>query len=216
MDGLYPYIKDLIRQSLVNKCHAILLEGHRLMKDTGIGPLQELEEDAITANLVKYMNLTPEARSSSFNITAQHPLYSEAVLGGTVSPKESPVVDIRFFTWGQDKEFEYFIEAKNVSERDWSKSSGSRVSAAYYRKRYISTGIDHFVQSYYPEGCLAGYVVNGTTDRVVAGINRVLQRDARKTEMLKASDEPPGCYYSEHKTGSEWLLLLHFMLDMKS
>jgi hypothetical protein len=212
--NLSPHIKRLFQQSLVNKCHKILIDGYNAMKSANIPLLHEMEEDNITANLIEYMNIVPETKHSSFLISPQYPLYNSAVLSGAQIAKASPVIDIRLFCWTASGSFDYYIEAKNLSKKNWKKSNLAVVNSTYYKKRYITTGIDHFVSGYYPKGCLIGYVVNGLCASIVPDINAILVSMARNSEVLGNKQTLFGhreCYDSTHNKGYN---LKHFILQI--
>jgi len=215
MDVPSPNIKHSFWQSLVKKCQFILLEAFKSMKEASIPRLWEMEEDAITANLVKYMNEVPEARRSGFIITPQHPIYSDEVLNGESSPRKSPIVDIRIACWTAADQFSYHVEAKNLSEKDWEKSNGASVNASYYRRRYIETGIDHIASGYYHPCCLAGYIVNGKSEFIASAINEMLVTLSRGTEILQQnghSESFSTAYYSLHPVEYPPFIIEHFFL----
>jgi hypothetical protein len=215
MNGPSPNIKHHIWQGLVKKCQFILLEAFKSMKEDNFPHLWEMEEDAITANLVKYMNKVPEARRSGFIITPQHPIYSDEVLSGASSPRKSPIVDIRLACWTLADQFSYHVEAKNLSEKDWKKSNGAGVNASYYRRRYIETGIDHIVSGHYHPCCLAGYIVNGKSASIASAINEMLITLSRESEILRQNGHSESfCTYycSSHPVENHPFIIEHFFL----
>jgi hypothetical protein len=155
------------------------------------------------------MDIIPEPR-----------LYDQEVIEGKKTAKKSPKADIRICmwsnnTWSTPVKFVYIVEAKILSEKDWTKESGSRVIAKAQKKRYIETGIDHFKSGHYPEGCMAGYVVQGDPDNIVSEINEILvsNRPSRNTEILKDKKimfSYPHCFKSDHTNCQ----LQHFILKM--
>jgi len=206
---LSPQIKKIITQSLINKCHHILIEGYKLVNVAKIPLLNEMDEDNITANLIEYMNKVKETRSSAITITPQYPIYNSSILSGLQKAKTAPVIDIRMSRWSRTNNFNYFIEAKNLSEKDWIKSSGANVNSNYYKRRYINSGVDHFVNLHYPFGCLIGYIVNGRLAIIVKDINNILKLNMRHKERLTKNKKiyKRSClYYSNHTSFN----LLHF------
>ena len=218
MDGPSPHIKHQFWQSLVKKCQGILLEGFKAMKEAHIPKLWEMEEDAITANLVIYMNNVPGARRSGFIITPQHPIYSNEILSGSISPRKSPIVDIRLACWTKADQFSYLVEAKNLSEKDWKKTSGAGVNASYYRTRYIEKGMDHLVSAKYHPCCLAGYIVNGESTSIASAINQMLIGLSRETEILRQKEQSESSshfYYSLHSIDERPFMIEHFFLPVQ-
>lgn len=176
------------------------------------------EEEQLSAHLISHMENLSETSHYRMDIIPEPRLYDQAVIEGNKPPKKSPRADIRicmWSTWGTPDRFEYIVEAKNLSEQDWTKESGSKVIAKAQKKRYIETGIDHFIQGHYPKGCLAAYVVQGNPDRIVTDINKILeaQSPSRKKEILQDKKDIysyPHCYKSEHSIG----ILQHFILKL--
>lgn len=136
------------------------------------------EEDNLTICLVKTINKTRFLARFHISINYQTPIYNEAMAYEGTNSLRAPKVDFKFSTFSRREEYEYFAEAKNLSESDWQKASGSTVDASHYRARYIDTGIENYLSGRYPEGCLVGYIVNGAEANIVAGINRLI--DSRK------------------------------------
>ncbi len=207
-----------IREKFESHCIATLFSGYKLMKEAGEYRCA-WEEEALTANLVKHMKLSPQSTDWKLDITPEYHLYTHEITDGIKKAKKSPRIDIRIMNWSYREKMEYFMEAKNLVENDWRKPDGSIVSASYLRARYIDTGIDNFVTKRYPRGCLAGYALEGSVDNIVEGINRMLEsnRRNRPKEILKR-DEPvhnhPHCFKSEHPVeNSSFMVLRHFFLN---
>ena len=60
-------------------------------------------------------------------------------------------------SWQTDNENEdlYHIEAKNLCENNWIKSTGANINSSYQLNRYVDKGISHFISGYYPSnGCV--------------------------------------------------------------
>lgn len=127
-------------------------------------------------------------------------------------------MDFKFTKWYGEQELHYYAEAKNLSESDWSKQDGSKVSASHYRARYIDTGIENLLTERYPEGCLLAYVVQGKSDNIVAGINRLIKKrglEPRVGLIYKGANIPFAiCYTSDHllegQKSSIWHLFMQF------
>jgi hypothetical protein len=209
-------IKQKIRQGLINKCYSILLNGYNSMKNDSRYSLS-WDEDNITALLIKYMKAVSLTQELNLSITPQAPIYTDEIFSGKEKAKQASVIDIRLSTWANSEEFEYFIEAKNLSEKSWTKDSGSPVNASYYKKRYIETGIDNFVSMTYPDGCLAGYIVQGNLESIVEEINSILVSSipTRSSEIIcnkTVVESYPYCYTSHHINDGKNIALKHFLL----
>jgi hypothetical protein len=101
-----------------------------------------------------------------------------------------------------------------LAENNWLKSHNSKVNASGLRARYIDTGIANFVSGRYPYGCLAGYILEGSADKILVMINKLLKSKKRNrpTEILRKIapiNDHQQCYQSEHKNSKENSLQLN-------
>lgn len=124
------------------------------------------------------------------------------------TPKEKgfadkfPRIDFCMATFALADEYEYFLEAKNLKEND-----------AVLKRRYIDTGIDNFVSGKYVNGSLVGYLLEGRAKETIDGINKLLKKDKRYSEVLipKKNDQLKFYYESRHlKIG----ILKHLIFDL--
>lgn len=202
-----------IKKGFENRCIITLIDGYKLMKEAGEYTLS-WEEETLTANLIKHMKRSFFSGKWKLDISPEFPIYTQRIYDGIKKPKEAPVIDVRIMNWSRSDKSEYFIEAKNLAENDWIKSDGSKVIASHLRARYIDAGIDNFINERYSYGCLAGYVLEGSVDKIIEGIDKLLKgtrRNRPKETLIK--NEPinnhPYCYLSEHQTGNEKTILLN-------
>ncbi|WP_251805246.1 hypothetical protein [Antarcticibacterium sp. W02-3] len=112
-----------------------------------------------------------------------------------------PRIDFKLTSFRKSYEYEYFFEAKNLKQND-----------SKLKRRYITTGIDNFVSKKYEKGSLVGYLLEGKTDKTVNGINYLLEKDKRETEILKiTSNQWFNFFYESSHPGIN--TLKHFILD---
>lgn len=180
-----------------------LIEGYKLMKEAGEYD-RSWEEESLTANLIKYMKSSSCSSKWKLDIIPEYPIHTQNIYNGIQKPKQAPRIDVRIMNWSNPEKWEYFIEAKNLAQNDWNKPDGSKVNASQLRARYIETGIDNFVEGRYPYGCMSGYILEGSIDGVIEGINKLLKskRRNRPQEMLSPNvpiNSHPECYRSEHQ-----------------
>lgn len=184
-----------------------------------------MEEEELSAELIKHLENHPFSKDHSISVIPEARYYDRDIYNHIKKPKEAVKPDIILIIWSQswhgNKQIKYCIEAKNLSESNWNKSkSKTLVNAKKQKERYIETGIDNFVLERYPNGCLAGYIVQGNPDKIVNDINNILSNSnpSRKSEILKAKFEVkdyPHCYLSYHNTKSKSeLCLCHFFLQL--
>lgn len=158
-------------------------------------------EENISANIYTYISQSQEAIAADIFVESEHPFYSQDILNNKKMAKSACRIDLVFQHNWNGKRICYYVEAKNVIEYDYIKTGRRRPTrASKVQKRYIETGMDHFLSAYYPKGCLLGYVLNGTIKGVVNGINTILIKDGRNGETLQSDSggEPWVCYKSLH------------------
>lgn len=127
----------------------------------------EWKENKFTRHLIGFMKKQKEVKINKIWIKSEIVVYHNCIQEEGSDPDKYPVIDIWLANWRSDTPNEYFIEAKNLSEKDWEKKSGSKVKSYQQRGRYIDTGINNFISGKYPFGCLCGYIVQGNTQKIV-------------------------------------------------
>lgn len=218
MGELNPVIRAKLRQTFLNRCLRITIDGYNLMKEAQDYQI-DWEEESLSANLVRHMRCSQETARGKIDIICEHPLYDENIEQGKTQPKAAPRIDIRMASWTSSHQLVYYIEAKNLCQNDWHKSSGATASASHYRRRYIDTGIDNFVTERYPEGCLVGYILEGEIEPIVKSINNLLAKHRnRSSEAIQDKQtihQHPHCYLSHHQTSNRGeLALRHIFMKL--
>jgi hypothetical protein len=211
--------KNIIRSfrtQFEGNCVQLLLESHKELLKNGVN-FKESDENTITVQLIGYMNKNPVSADYKIDITREQYIDSSAVYAGLEDPNASPRIDIRFMTWTSPEKFEYFFEAKNLYESDFTKSGNkTAVNSKSYQQRYINTGIQNFINGRYPQGCLVGYVLEGNPENIADKINDLLKSASRNVECLKkinAEGKIQFCYESTH-TGKHLSSLTHYFLNL--
>lgn len=211
---LLPSIVDQFKVAYQRNCHCLLVDGYRKLIVSGVVDLS-WEEEKITMELAQYMKVANLERSLRMHVVAEPRLYNE-ILGTENVPKEAPKIDLQLLNWSSPVELTYNIEAKNLAENDWIKSTSAKVSSSFLTARYIDTGIENFINDRYAYGCLAGYVLNGEAEKVVDNVNGLLEKRKRQSEKLEPGTAIEGysfCYQSQHqKTSGVSFHLPHVIL----
>ncbi|MFC2131037.1 hypothetical protein ACFLSQ_06345 [Bacteroidota bacterium] len=208
-------VKFEIIESLCNQCIDLLIKAFRLSLRKGMIN-KEWEEDSFTAHLYKFIEILQIDKK--WIVNPQVPIYNKDITSGKISALKAPKPDLKFqkYDLTSGNLFVFYIEMKNLSENNWSKTSGSNVSSSYYIGRYVYTGIDNFISERYRFGCLAGYVVEGRVDKIVAKVNIKLEKLNRKNESLSITNVINGfndSYISNHISKSKrHLKLKHIFL----
>lgn len=176
-------------------------------------------EDKLTAHIVCKMGETGFFAEKDIFIIPQAPLYDDNVIYGEGDPAKSPRIDFKFGRNWSKKEHNYFAEAKNLSEQNWVKPGKKLpIRADKQTKRYIETGINHYLSGYYPKGCLIGYVVNGSVLGVLSALNRSIsdggaspQIGLIERDITSTSD---CCYVSDNQSTNDPIVLRHLLLQL--
>lgn len=181
---LSQHIIDKFKIQFEENCINLLIEGYEIAIKSG-SKYSELEENDITVQLVGYMKKNTKSENYKIDISREYYIDDEDSYAGIKKADTSPRIDIRLMNWTSSSKVEYFMEAKNLSENNWIKKANSaKVDARKLQKRYIETGMEHFITGKYLNGCLIGYVVEGIPDLIVEKINNILISKSRKKEIL--------------------------------
>ena len=175
------------------------------------------KENSFTKYLVSFVHANPTTTKNKLFVKLQpEPENDNLPVEGTEDdPDKQPRVDIWYGSWSKMRN-EYYIEAKNICNKDWEKSNGAKVSASGLKRRYITTGIENFITKRYPKGCLAGYVINSNTTDCVNGINKLLKKYNREDESMvnnKIVEDFNNSFLSIHKQKTETIELKHIFLE---
>lgn len=115
-----------------------------------------------------------------------------------------PRIDLKMAHFGLKQEFKYFFEAKRLKEK-----------SSTLKRAYINEGIDRYISEKYPMGCMLGYLLEGKTDETIKGVNSLLEKDKRSTEVLNQKSDKllKSMYQSNH---SDIGTLKHMIFDFTS
>jgi hypothetical protein len=114
-------------------------------------------------------------------------------------------IDMRFSKFWQSEEYKYYIEAKNLKSND----SG-------LKRRYINTGIDNFLAGgkyFNCDGFLVGYILEGSVDNCVEGVNKLLRKDNRGNEIIEKTSTFLSIdnHFSKHQEKEIFHLFLNYV-----
>ena len=215
--GVSSQVQAGFQASFVQNCVRAIQLGHDKMLADQLYSF-EWDEDNLTLHLVNAMKQTGFLRQLRISINYQTPIVSTQMVFDGADFLTAPRVDFKLSTWVTEDEAEFFAEAKNLSQRDWTKSTGKQVRASHYRARYLETGIENYLIGRYPEGCLIGYVVNGATTDVVAGLNQLINTRRLQPRVGHLIALPPPTwsarYHSDNLPDNVPLTLIHLLLQL--
>lgn len=186
--------KDIIsdfENSFRTNCLILIGEAYKWLKDTK-NITVDWDEETISANIFTHIYENEKAIAWNINVSDECRLYHQAILNNKIRARSAFRIDLKLSTnWIKaTKRVCYFVEAKNLIENNCTKQGRkSKLSAKKIQERYISTGIDHFILGDYPaNGCMIGYIIEGTTTRIVENINEILFQKTRSNETLKKKE----------------------------
>jgi len=189
-------------------CMQVLIEAYnRVIQDDKYNI--DWEEEQFNQELIIFMRKSKLRTKHKLTIGIERKLFNENELPiNDNNPKKLPRIDINIVSWAfaDNEEFEYFFEAKNLSEKTWYKKSGAKVDASYYQRRYIETGIENFRTGRYYNGSLIGYVLEGKISTIIEKINNRLKKDTNNIKTIEQINYIKGfpyCYKSQHLTTSK-------------
>lgn len=170
-------------------------------------------EENITANIYELIRNSQDAHD--YNITPEYdyPVFNQDILNNKKSAKTTPRIDLALQHNWEGQHNSFYVEAKNLIENDVLKTGRKRkTKASNVLNRYIKKGIDHYLNAYYPPGCMLGYVLDGTIAGVVDKLNLTMNKQGRNSELLSdPMGTPPWvCYLSNHPNN---LQINHYLFD---
>lgn len=161
-------------------------------------------ENDITAILHNYIDQNPNRKKWKISSNLENYIFNEGIEYSKGFAAKFSRIDLRYSVFWKDQEFKYFIEAKNLKANE----SGSK-------RRYITTGINNFLENgkyFNCDGFLVGYILEGSIENCVDGINKLLQKDKRNTEIIekKLTYLSKENYFSKHKEKEIFHLFLNY------
>lgn len=165
-------LSTVYKKFFEQRCYRLAIEAYQTSLIEQIIQLDWNEND-ISSELHRHIKENPSRLKwkVSTNVEADIPKDIPKIKGFS---DKFPRIDFRLTSFMSTYEYEYFFEAKNLKQNDSS-----------LKRRYINTGINNFVSKKYKNGSLIGYLLEGKTYETVKGINSLLEKDKRNTEILK-------------------------------
>jgi hypothetical protein len=164
---------EAFRNTFEQRCFQLIIGAYKTSLNEKVIQLDWIEND-ISSELLRHIIENPLRRKwkVSTNVEAKIPKDIPRTKGFA---DKLPRIDFRLTTFISAYEYEYFFEAKNLKQND-----------SALKRRYIDTGINNFASKKYTNGSLIGYLLEGKTNETVEGINSLLAKDGRNTEILKS------------------------------
>jgi hypothetical protein len=198
--GLNNNITIVFKAGFENRCILLIVAAyHSAIREKTVS-LDWYEND-ITAQLHDYIDSDPLRIKWYISSNVEHNIPKSSIKKEKGFAAKYSRIDLRFSTINSRSEFKYFLEAKNLKEKGYA-----------LKRRYIKTGIDNFISKKYQNGCLLGYLLDGDLELTVIGINSLLIRYKRSTEIMKKQIcKLYNCYYESSHSGIG--NLKHYIFD---
>lgn len=173
-------VKTIFEQRCVD-----LLEWACLTLKSGKGVNVDWGEENITANIYVLIHDSQQSIDYDIHIECEHSFFDQDILDNKKKAKSASRIDMVFQHNWSGQRYSFYVEAKNLIETDAQKTGRkTKLRASSILDRYIETGIDHYLNKYYPLGCMLGYVLNGTIAGIVQALNTILIGKSRASEIL--------------------------------
>ncbi len=171
---LFKDIVSSFHRSFENECFEILVYGYNeLLNDNDFSI--DWHETDISSQFVLCMRALSISSKYKIDISSEYPINSKILSKGQA--KKNPRIDIRMMNWSKKDKKSFYIEAKNVCQNNWIKSTGTKVNALAQTKAYVDEGVKRYVDEKYPYGCMIAYVLNGKPDNITKNINSYINSD---------------------------------------
>lgn len=161
------------------RCMTLLIEAYNVSISKKTIEL-DFDENDISSILHYYITGNPKRKTWKIHTNTENFIFdiSKPLKKGFASKQAR--IDMRFAGFWQNEEFTYYCEAKNLHSNDSS-----------LKRRYINTGINNFLgggKYVNCDGFLVGYVLEGTLESNINGINDMIKKDNKEIEKITNSN----------------------------
>lgn len=170
--ALNTVVYTKFRNAFEQKCFQLIVASYKTSLYEKVIQLDWNEND-ISSELHRHLKENPLRLKWKVSTNVEADISKDIPKTKGFSDKFSRI-DFRLTSFISTYEFEYFFEAKNLKQNN-----------SALKRRYIDTGINSFVSKKYENGSLIGYLLEGKVSETVKGINSLLVKDKRNTEILK-------------------------------
>lgn len=197
--GLDVFIVSIVKQTFEKHCIILLTEAYKCSLNDNVYSTDWLEND-FTEMLDEYIG--KNNKRIKWNITNQpdRHIHDKKQKSKGFADKEKRI-DMKMSHIAFKQEYHFYIEAKRLKERDLA-----------LKKRYIDTGIYNYIHTIYPQGVLVGYLLEGSVNNTIQGINDILTQRNRSSEHLSKKEHSIHDEYFE-SIHPQYGVLQHFILD---
>jgi len=193
-------IVDKAKQAFEMNCMKLLVSAYHISVREHIYATNWVEND-FTFMLDEYIDNSAQRVEWEYNCNIEHHLHNANSKKTKGYANSADRIDMRMTTFEKGIEYRFYVEAKRLKEND-----------SKLLKRYIDTGINHYITKKYPHGILLGYLVKGDVDATIQKLNNILQKNNRRNEMLVRMPNSIHNQYFE-STHANFGVIKHFVFD---
>ena len=128
------------QSALEGFCLELLHQGYESML-AAKGYDVDWKEDKLTVHYIAHMKALKLRKEYKISIMPQFIIYSDEHAFGEDEVEKAPRIDFKFSKWTQEEEIDYFAEAKNLSQKNWTKKKPLQIGRAFLsrNKNYYFT-----------------------------------------------------------------------------
>lgn len=198
--ALNNFIVNKFRKAFEVDCTELIINAYSTALSEKEYQLYWLEND-FSELLCYYVNRTQLSINKKVTCKTEKKLFSKSDNNEKGFADKLPRIDFVYTKIWSNLRFECFMEAKRLKEKD-----------SNLKRAYITEGMDRFISTKYPIGCMLGYLLEGNEKETIKGINSLLEKNKRNAETLKLkSNELFQSYYESNHTDIG--VLKHFIFD---
>lgn len=193
-------LSTVYRKAFEDDCIELVVNAYNLAIVKKKYQTDWLEND-FSELLSHYVNESQLSLAKGITCKTENKLFSntESQIKGFAD--KLPRIDFVYFKIWKEQRFHYYMEAKRLKEKD-----------SNLKRAYINEGMQRYTSEKYPMGCMLGYLLEGNADKTKNGINSLLIKDKRNSEVLNLESHNfvKSYYVSNHpKIG----ILKHLIFD---
>ena len=189
-----------------NHCAEIIEQGyHKYLTDSE--KVFSENETTITAGLYDHIPTLVESDDLPFTVIPEFHQYNISIKKGKVNPNKAKRFDLHFTNFNYQPRIKFGVEAKLLAE-----TNTPTKRAAFLIDEYVEVaGMGKFIKGVYEDdGFMLGYILNGTTEKIVGNINLKVTSTYSAKEQLSKSIKN---YFSIYTLKGKIKELCHIFLD---
>lgn len=205
----------IVQGAFMKKCIVLIGRAYGNLCSYGVVN-RDMDENTVSENLRRLMSWDQFSSSNGILVTREQPIDNGCLLTSTQTADVLPRIDFQFQkSWSNMHTFVFFMEAKNLYANDFIKTDNrNKTSAKASHKRYVKKGISHILTGYYPSTtCMLGYVLEGTINDAVNGVNAQIASVLSPKEILTPSQTSYPTLSAYVSTHSQDRTIFHLMLQ---